>query len=406
MPVVDPPQRRAPATGPEGQEPGSGASLLSSFGRASRSPVALATGACIVLAIVSAAVLPTVPSYDPFSWIVWGREVTDPHLSFLVSGGPSWKPLPFLFTTVWGLFGGAAPTLWVITARVGGLLGLYFAWRLAARLTDGGWAGAAGRRPGRDRHRAHPGLALLLAARHLGGGPDRGHPRCDRSPAGRPSGPGLRPRGGRGLIRPEWWPFIGLYALWLWFRDPAWRGWGPRLLILVGLFLLPFLWFVPPWIGSGQPFLAASHAASYNGHLGADRLHTVLARGVDLQVLPALILAAIAVALGWWRERDRRPARHGRGDRGLVGGSGGHDPGRLPRARALLPARRGADLRARRRRRRAPGALAGEALPTRAWPSRSASPPSWWRSRSRSDHPLRRGPRRRAGRPASREHAA
>ena len=59
--------------------------------RAVRSPVGLAVGACIVLAVLSAAVLPTVPSYDPFSWIVWGRELTDPHLSFLISGGPSWK---------------------------------------------------------------------------------------------------------------------------------------------------------------------------------------------------------------------------------------------------------------------------------------------------------------------------
>jgi hypothetical protein len=305
MPVVDPPQKRAPATGPEGPEHGSGASLMSSIARASRSPMALATGVCIVLAIVSAAVLPTVPSYDPFSWIVWGREVTDPHLSFLVSGGPSWKPLPFLFTTVWGLFGSAAPTLWVITARVGGLLGLYFAWRLAARLTDGGWAGAAA-----------GGLAVIgivltqdwpyywlrgtsevvLIAVTLGA--------IERLLDGH-RGQAFVLAVAAGLIRPEWWPFIGLYALFLWFRDPAWRGWGPRLLIGVGLFLLPFLWFVPPWIGSGQPFLAASHAASYNGHLGANRLHTVLARGVDLQVLPALILAAVAVALGWWRERDR-----------------------------------------------------------------------------------------------------
>jgi hypothetical protein len=107
------------------------------------------------------------------------------------------------------------------------------------------------------------------------------------------------------LIRPEWWPFVGLYALWLWFRDPEWGTPKMRGLILVGLLLIPFLWFVPPWVGSGQPFLAATHAAEYNGHLGASRLRTVLARGVDLQVLPALVAAVIAVALGWWRDRDR-----------------------------------------------------------------------------------------------------
>ena len=58
--------------------------------------------ACLVLAAISAAVLPTVPSYDPWAWISWGREVTDPHLSFAISGGPSWKPLPVMFTTVYG----------------------------------------------------------------------------------------------------------------------------------------------------------------------------------------------------------------------------------------------------------------------------------------------------------------
>ncbi len=89
---------------------------------------------CVALAAISAAVLPTVPSYDPWAWIVWGREVVDPHLSFAVGGGPSWKPLPVIFTTVFGLFGGAAPTLWVITARAGGLLGLAGAFQLARRL--------------------------------------------------------------------------------------------------------------------------------------------------------------------------------------------------------------------------------------------------------------------------------
>ena len=66
------------------------------------------------------------------------------------------------------------------------------------------------------------------------------------------------------------------------------------------------LGFGPPWAGSGQPFLAATHAAQYNGHLGADPFRAVLGRGVDLQVLPALVFAAVAVAIGWLRDRDRQ----------------------------------------------------------------------------------------------------
>ena len=92
--------------------------------------------ACLVLAAISAAILPTVPSYDPWAWISWGREVTDPHLSFAISGGPSWKPLPVMFTTIYALFGSAAPTLWVITARAGGFLGMVAAYLLASRLVS------------------------------------------------------------------------------------------------------------------------------------------------------------------------------------------------------------------------------------------------------------------------------
>jgi hypothetical protein len=306
MPVVDPPQSPPPTTGPDGDTGRSaGRSRAAALADTARAPLVLAAVLCVVLAALSAAILPTVPSYDPWSWIVWGREVTDPHLSFLVSGGPSWKPLPFVFTTVWGLFGGPAPTLWVITARAGGLLGLAFAWRLASRLLGGGWAGAlAGLL-------AVVGVVLtqdwlyywlrgtsevVLIACSLGA--------VDRLLAGR-RGQAFVLAVGASLIRPEWWPFVILYAAWLWFRDPQWRGRKPRAVLLTGLLLIPFLWFVPPWIGSGQPLLAATHAAEYNGHLGPDKLRTVIGRAIDLQVLPALIAAIVAVALGWWRERDR-----------------------------------------------------------------------------------------------------
>lgn len=306
MPVVDPPQERPPATGSDGGsvEP-RGASSARSFHSVSSSPAVRAVVACVVLAAISAAVLPTVPSYDPWSWIVWGKEVTDPHLSFVVSGGPSWKPLPFLFTTLWGPFDSGAPTLWVITARAGGLLGLWAAWRLANRFAGGGWGGAfagvlamAGIVLTQDwfyyflRGTSEVmliGASLWALDRLLDGHKVQAYLLMVAA----------------GLIRPEWWPFIGLYALWLWFREPEFKRPRMRLLILAGLFALPFFWFVPPWIGSGNPFLAATHAAEYNGHLGSDPLRAVVGRGVDLQVIPALVFAAAAVAVAWVRDRDR-----------------------------------------------------------------------------------------------------
>jgi hypothetical protein len=67
--------------------------------------------------------------------------------------------------------------------------------------------------------------------------------------------------------------------------------------VAAGVLAVPFFWFVPPWVGSGQPFLAAIHAQEYNGHLGSNVFLTVVGRGVNLQVLPALIGAIVAVGL-------------------------------------------------------------------------------------------------------------
>jgi hypothetical protein len=269
------------------------------------SPFLLAAGVCTALAALSAAVLPTVPSYDPWSWVVWGREVFDPHLGFSIGGGPSWKPLPVVFTTVFGLFGGAGPTLWVIAARAGGLLGLVAAYRLGAllaRRVAGDWSWA-------------PVVAGLIAAVGIVLTQEwayymyRGTSEpmliawalwaVDRHLAGRHTQAFLFGVAAS-LIRPEAWPFIFIYAVWLWRREPR-----MRLLIVAGLFSIPFLWFVPPWIGSGQPFLAASHAKDYNGHLGKHPFLEVLRRGVDLQIAPMFALGLVTVALAWWRGRDR-----------------------------------------------------------------------------------------------------
>jgi hypothetical protein len=265
------------------------------------SPFLVASAACVAVAALSAVVLPTVPSYDPWAWIVWGREVVDPHLSFATSGGPSWKPLPVMFTTIFALFGGAAPTLWVIAARAGGLLGVVAAYRLAARLLGRApwWAAVAGGVIAgaavmltQDwfyymfRGTSEPmliGASLWAIDRHLAG----------RRGAAFVLGVAAA------LIRPEAWPFLGVYGVWLWWREPRLRP-----LVIAGFVAVPFFWFVPPWIGSGQPFLAASHAKDYNGHLGSDPLLTVLRRGADLQTVPVLVAAFVGVAIAWFKDRE------------------------------------------------------------------------------------------------------
>lgn len=278
------------------------------------SPFVVSVVVSFALAALSAAVLPTVASYDPWSWIVWGREVFDPRLSFFVGGGPSWKPLPVMFTALFGPLGGGAPTLWVITARAGGVMALIAAYRLGALLVVGGREAS---RAGAARvARWEPIAAGLLAAAGILLTQDwfyymfRGTSEpmlvglslwaIDRHLAGRHVLAFVLGVAAS-LIRPEWWPFIFLYGIWMWRRQPR-PGLG--ILILAGWFAIPFFWFVPPWISTGQPLLAATHAQQYNGHLGSDPFLEVLRRGADLQALPSLVFALVAIAIAW-RERDR-----------------------------------------------------------------------------------------------------
>lgn len=267
---------------------------------AARSPIVLIVAACFALGAISAAVLPSVPSYDPWAWIVWGKEIVDPHLDFALGGGPSWKPLPVIFTAIFALLGGGAPTLWMILARAGGLLGLVAGYRLARALVGSGpWGALAG-------VIAAVGLVLtqqwgyyffrgtsepLLAATSLWA--------VERHLAGR-YGVSFVLAVATGLMRPEAWPFIAVYAAWVWVCQTRLRA-----LVLAGLATIPLLWFGPPGLESGQPLLAAVHASEYNGHLGSDPLVEVLRRGLDLQVAPVL-LAALVGALVATRQRETR----------------------------------------------------------------------------------------------------
>ena len=88
-------------------------------------PMALLALACVALAAMSL-LGPSTPTYDPWAWIIWGREVM--HLDLVTEGGPSWKPLPILFTAPFSLVGdGPAPELWIHVARAAGQLAIAMA---------------------------------------------------------------------------------------------------------------------------------------------------------------------------------------------------------------------------------------------------------------------------------------
>ena len=63
------------------------------------------TTSAVILVISALLVLwaRTRPSYDAYGWMVWGYQTL--HGSLDLGGAPSWKPVPFLFTVPFALFG-------------------------------------------------------------------------------------------------------------------------------------------------------------------------------------------------------------------------------------------------------------------------------------------------------------
>src|SRR5579875_4001833 len=52
----------------------------------------------------------TRPGYDPYGWLDWGYHTL--HGTLNLGGAPSWKPLTFVFTVPYSLFGHFALHLW------------------------------------------------------------------------------------------------------------------------------------------------------------------------------------------------------------------------------------------------------------------------------------------------------
>jgi hypothetical protein len=255
--------------------------------------------ACVALAALSL-LGPDQPTYDPWSWILWGRETL--HLDLVTTTGPSWKPLPWLFTTPFALFGSAAPQLWVVVARAGGLLAFAMAYRLAARLAGpaAGLIAAASLLLADEFVRNFAlansegllvALCLWAVERHLD------HRRRDAF---------LLLFAGA-LLRPELWPFWALYGLWM--VAGAWQERPPRteLLLLAGSTVaLAVLWFVPEYLGSGDFLRAASRARQANPDSAAYAAHPfveVFRRSYYILSPPVYVGAAIALlgAIPAWR---------------------------------------------------------------------------------------------------------
>lgn len=278
----------------------------------------LIAGGCVALAVASLA-SPSTLAYDPWAWLVWGREVG--RWSLDTFGGPSWKPLPVALTSVVAPLGALAVPAYTVVARAASLLGVVVVGRLAGRL--GG------------------PVAAVVAAALLWLTPD-GDPRFLRFVFEGHEAPWSaalavaalaalvqrRPDHALlwlwllSLLRPEAWPFLlGLVAC-TWAPGLAarlvprartdvgasmraqgrLRWWGVGALVSI-----PVLWFVLDWIGSGSLVHGASTAQVLADEPTGARLLDSLATLAGMVPVAVWVLAAVAVARSW-RRGDLVPA--------------------------------------------------------------------------------------------------
>lgn len=260
-------------------------------------PWALLIAGAVVLASLSL-LLPSAPTYDPWAWIIWGREIT--HLDLQTTDGPSWKPLPVMFTTVFSIFGNAAPELWLVVARAGAIMSLVAAFFLARRL-GGGWVGGAAAvagiamAPWFMRNAAFGNSEPLLVALLLGA--------IERELAGRHKVAFLLGVGAA-LLRPEVWPFLAAYSVWVVYKRQIHWAWvaGAGVSVLA-LWTLPELW------GSGDLLRAAHRAQVPNAGAPtfADNPALEVLKNARMMLTVPVFAGVAVLAVLAYRRRDTRP---------------------------------------------------------------------------------------------------
>ncbi|HEX5376445.1 MAG TPA: hypothetical protein VFW48_09845 [Solirubrobacterales bacterium] len=268
-------------------------------------PRALALGFAAVALAAASLLLPFQPAYDPWGWLVWGRELV--HLDLSTVDGPSWKPLPVLVDAPLSLLGESAPEAWLLIARSGWLAAPLLAGWLAARL--------AGPEAGRWRL-----VAALLAAASVALTGDAFTPPLRQFSGGLSEpllvalvlGAVLLALDGRragalwlgvaaSLLRPECWPFLAVWA-WRELRHES----GLRAQALAAGLLVPLAWFVPDLLAAGNP-LEGSETARQGG-FELSEVGQVAGRAL------AAPLAALWIGVGFFLADGRRSAE----DRTLV----------------------------------------------------------------------------------------
>jgi hypothetical protein len=237
----------------------------------------------------------TRPSYDAYGWLVWGYQTL--HLTLDLGGAPSWKPLPYLFTVPFALFGHYQLYLWMVTCVALSLAGSIFAGRIAYRLVGG-----------EDRDRRWPAIvAAVFAGVTVLGLEDYMH--YILSVQSDPmivtftlAAVDMHLSGHRrwafvfgtlaSLGRPEAWPFLGLYSIWIWRKVPSMRW-----LMVGGWALIVFMWFGIPTITNGRPLVAGQLALESPRALKQNKIIGTIDRFTELHYWPIWAAAVFTVVV-------------------------------------------------------------------------------------------------------------
>jgi hypothetical protein len=265
--------------------------------------VIASAAALLVLSLVILLWARTRPGFDPYGWLVWGHQTVAGNLD--TNAAPSWKPLPYLFTVPYGVFGHYQLWLWMVTSLAVSLAGSVFAGRIAYRLTLAGSG---------TEHSYAAWVAAVFAGLGVLGLSAYWHYMLSAQ-----SDPMIvtlclgaidmfltgRYRWAfvlgalAGLGRPEVWLFLGPYSIWAWRRVPSMRW-----LIVTGIVLMVLLWFGIPALTSRTPFQAGANALGSGRRLRSDRVFGTIGRFLGLSPVVLELTALGAVVLAVLR-RDR-----------------------------------------------------------------------------------------------------
>ena len=256
--------------------------------------------AVVLVSAAIAAWAQTRPSYDAYGWLVWGDQTL--HVTLDLGGAPSWKPLPYLFTVPYALFGDHLQMrLWMVTAVALALAGSVFGGRIAYYVVAGDRASRPGAAPGAVLERFAPWLAATFAAAAVLALQDYMHYVLSVQ-----SDPVIVTltlaavdnllRGRRrlafwlgvlaGLGRPEAWCLLVPYSVYLWWGDRS-----ARWQIASGWLVIMFMWFGVPTITNDRPFVSAQLALGSPRELRHNQITGTLHRFWGLYNVPLWVVA-------------------------------------------------------------------------------------------------------------------